>query len=198
MLSDPRTLILGSSSRWRQDILREAGYRFRVEDPDIDEKAIRDPDPAELVRRIASAKASALRTRLHGQNALVIACDQVGVYNDRILEKPGGAEEAREMLASYRGGTLRFYTAVHVFDLTRASDAEDVDRCDVAIGDLPNQAISAALERGDVLGSCGAFVYRDPGIEPYARIVRGSLSSCEGLPLHVLHTLLERHRYGPA
>ena len=37
--------ILGSASKSRQELLREAGYEFSVMTAGIDEKAIRDDDP---------------------------------------------------------------------------------------------------------------------------------------------------------
>ena len=53
-------LILGSASPRRKKILQGMGYKFDVIVPDIDEKAIRDPDPEKLVLKLANAEADAL------------------------------------------------------------------------------------------------------------------------------------------
>ena len=53
-------IILGSSSRWRKQILEQAGYTFKVMSPDIDEKAIRHADSEQLALAIANAKADKL------------------------------------------------------------------------------------------------------------------------------------------
>ena len=53
-------IILGSSSRWRKDILEKMGYEFTCMSPDIDEKAIRHEDPKEMTLMIARAKGKAL------------------------------------------------------------------------------------------------------------------------------------------
>ncbi len=198
MHSDPRTLILGSSSPWRRKILAEAGYAFETMDPDIDEKAIRSLRPDKLVIAIAYAKANALLPALEGRAALLITCDQVGVFEGKILEKPVDGDEARMFLRGYRGRTLSFYSAVMIVDVDTEKWQKNVDVCNVEIGALPDQAISEAIRRGDVLGSCGAFVLKDPSLRPYVRILTSSESSCEGLPLELLRRLLAHHRYPDA
>ena len=45
------------SSACRPQVMRELGLSFQVMKPDIDEKAVRDPDPLELPVVIALAKA---------------------------------------------------------------------------------------------------------------------------------------------
>jgi septum formation protein len=53
-------IVLGSSSKWRKEVLQKLGYDFICMSPDIDEKAIRHPDPKEMTLMIAKAKAQAL------------------------------------------------------------------------------------------------------------------------------------------
>ena len=45
-------IVLGSSSIFRRQIMEGFGYEFTVISPDIDEKAIRDENPDELVRKV--------------------------------------------------------------------------------------------------------------------------------------------------
>lgn len=76
MASTTPKVILGSSSKWRKEMLSKMGYTFDTMSPDIDEKgnwyytgqtllrlrclAIRDPNPHVLTLKIARAKAEAL------------------------------------------------------------------------------------------------------------------------------------------
>lgn len=53
--------------------------QFSTASPDIDEKAIRDPDPRKMCAEIARAKAEALVGRLD-RPGLLITSDQVGIY----------------------------------------------------------------------------------------------------------------------
>jgi septum formation protein len=84
-------LILGSASKSRRAILdemaRRYGFSYEVATADIDEKAIRCPQPSELVVTLAHAKARAIVAKLQAQQAqqaqqaplsgLLITCDQV-------------------------------------------------------------------------------------------------------------------------
>ena len=93
----PMRIVLGSGSRYRQQLLREMGYDFEVVSPRIDEKAIRLTDPAELALALAHAKADAVVADLQSP-ALVITADQVVAHAGQIREKPASAEEARRIL----------------------------------------------------------------------------------------------------
>ncbi len=107
-------LVLGSSSRWRQSLLRQRGIPHTVLVADIDEKAVQVPgcsdrdttDPSLLTIAIAEAKADAIMQKMK-ENAMdqeeqwLITSDQVVWYDGRVREKPRDAEEAREYLHSY-------------------------------------------------------------------------------------------------
>ncbi len=79
-------IILGSASSSRRQVMDEllapfkASYEVRT--ADIDEKAIRRPQPRDLVLTLAKAKADAIKAKLRaeGQDAshgFLITCDQV-------------------------------------------------------------------------------------------------------------------------
>jgi septum formation protein len=93
-------LILGSSSKFRQRLLRELGYLdFEIMVPDIDEKAVTvavmrsHSPPDQLVLAIARAKAEKLKSILGKEaDAILITCDQVVVYQGQIREKPESKE----------------------------------------------------------------------------------------------------------
>lgn len=59
-------VILGSSSVWRRQVVESLGYKCQYMSPDIDEKAIRHPDPEVLTRKISEAKAAALLPKVSG------------------------------------------------------------------------------------------------------------------------------------
>jgi len=71
----PYRLVLGSSSRWRRQVLSRTGLPFAVAVADIDEAAVTAPggaladrarsDPTQLSQAIARAKADALLPRVN-------------------------------------------------------------------------------------------------------------------------------------
>jgi len=67
---------------------------------EIDEKAIRDNDPADLTRKLAEAKARKVTSECpHG---VVVSGDAVVSKGDRIYEKPCSTDEAAQFLRTIR------------------------------------------------------------------------------------------------
>jgi septum formation protein len=99
-------LILGSGSSTRRAILSEMGLAYEIHKPDIDEKAIRRTDPADLVLALGRAKAAALlegpqAADFAARRAFILTADQVVVWKGQILEKPENEAEARAFIAGY-------------------------------------------------------------------------------------------------
>lgn len=187
-------LVLGSSSIWRANILRRLGVAFEVVSPDIDEKAIRDPDPFKMTKRIAVAKASAVLAQIEGE-AVVVACDQVVIMNERVLEKPVDLEEARRFLEDYSLGSAFVVTAVAVVSTEEPIASDGLATARVLFKEIPPPAIEAALAEGLVLNSCGALVIEAPTMAPYIHSIIGDRDVVEGLPIALTRRLLAEFGY---
>ena len=107
-----RALILGSTSRYRRELLERLRVPFDVVSPDVDETPLPGEAPQALATRLALAKAKAVAA-LH-PNAVVIGSDQVADLNGEPLGKPGTHERAVVQLQRMRGQTVIFQTAVSV------------------------------------------------------------------------------------
>ena len=99
----PVRVILGSKSSTRRLLLSSMGVEYEMLNPEIDEKAIRDKEAEKLVLALAHAKADALLKREEVKEAtegttLLVTCDQVVVYEGKILEKPEDAAEAQRFI----------------------------------------------------------------------------------------------------
>src|SRR5258707_12494769 len=102
-------LILASASTRRAEILHDAGFSFAVLSSAVDETPMAGESPAELVQRLADAKAEVVSGRA-GAPALIIAADTEGVLDGPVLCKPRTSGDARPMLAKpfrhkHSGGT---------------------------------------------------------------------------------------------
>jgi septum formation protein len=111
MLTRP-PLILGSTSRYRRELLERLRLPFAVEAPQVDETPLPAEAPAALAMRLALAKARAVAA-LHPQ-AVVIGSDQVADLDGQPVGKPGTHERATEQLRAMRGRAVVFQTAVAV------------------------------------------------------------------------------------
>src|SRR6476619_439582 len=108
----PRTLILGSTSRYRRELLGRLGLPFEVVAPEVDETPRPGEAPADLARRLALSKAHAVAQRR--PDCIVIGSDQVADLDGEPLGKPGTHERATAQLQAMRGRSVVFQTAVAV------------------------------------------------------------------------------------
>jgi septum formation protein len=191
----PTTLpiILGSSSYHRKLALETAGWEFTTMSPDIDEKAIRTPDPVELPRIIAVAKMHEIDRMLEEEaknsedgrkrEAIVITSDQVTVFNGVVREKPVSEEEAREFLSSYSNDSVATITAVVVQNTQNGKVAIEVDIANVYWNEIPQDVIDELVAKEDVYNCAGSFTLEDPILAPCVRGIEGSVDSVLGLPI---------------
>jgi septum formation protein len=119
-MNAPR-LILGSTSRYRRELLERLRVPFEVVSPAVDETPMPSEAPAALAERLALA-------RLHPQ-AWVIGSDQVADLDGTPIGKPGQHEAAVSQLRAMQGRTVVFQTALAVV----APGFEEVRRVPVSV-----------------------------------------------------------------
>ncbi|HEX3138939.1 MAG TPA: Maf family protein, partial [Rhizobacter sp.] len=110
-------LILGSTSRYRRELLQRLRIPFDIYSPEVDETAAAGEAPAALALRLALAKARAVALRHPA--AVVIGSDQVADLAGAPIGKPGTHVKATEQLRAMRGKSVVFQTAVAVVNLAR-------------------------------------------------------------------------------
>ena len=119
-------LVLGSGSKYRRAIMDKLHLIYNVVKPDIDESAVNEEQPEQLVGRLAEEKAQAVARKLNGEPSIIIGSDQVAVCDGLILGKPGTEEKAIEQLKSFVGKTVTFYTGLAVLN-------SETSQCEVRI-----------------------------------------------------------------
>ena len=107
-----RPLILGSTSRYRRELLERFRLPFEVLAPDVDETPQPGEPPAALASRLALAKAQAVAAQR--PEAIVIGSDQVADLLGQPLGKPLSHGKAVAQLQAMRGHSVLFHTAVAV------------------------------------------------------------------------------------
>ena len=80
------SLILGSTSRYRRELLERLRLPFEVRSPEVDETPLAGETPAALALRLALAKARAVAA--HAPDAVVIGSDQVADLEGTPVGKP--------------------------------------------------------------------------------------------------------------
>jgi septum formation protein len=191
-------LILASTSLYRQALLQRLRIPFVAQSPGIDETRLGGEAPAELVARLARAKASAIAGR-HPQ-AWVIGSDQAAVLTDaagalRVAGKPGTKEQCIRQLQDASGRTLTFLTAVAVVNEGAGGRHEFTDTTRVRFRTLDHATIERYVESESALDCAGGFKSEGLGISLCESVESEDPSALIGLPLIRLAALLRQAGY---
>lgn len=149
-----QTVILASSSKQRQALMRALNLPLQVVAPEIEEKNIRDPDPKKQAEKIARAKAEWVAERHEG---IIIAADNFSVCQNRILEKPRDAQEAKAMLRLLSGKTGLNYSGFCYLDKQNHLDFSTTAEARFTFRKLEESEIQKYAEQFPVTTWSGAF-----------------------------------------
>ncbi len=184
----PRQLVLGSTSRYRRELLTRLHVAFDVAAPDVDETPLPDETPHILAMRLALAKAHAVAAQFPA--AIVIGSDQVADLNGIPLGKPGTHERAVAQLRMMRGQTVIFQTAVAVVCLETGFAQSDLAAVRVRFRDLTDAEIEHYLRTEQPYDCAGSAKSEGLGIALLAAIESDDPTALIGLPLIRTCTLL--------
>jgi len=176
-----RALILGSTSRYRRELLQRLRVPFDVVSPEVDETPLPDETPQALATRLALAKAKAVAA-LH-PNAVVIGSDQVADLNGEPLGKPGTHERAVLQLQRMRGQTVVFQTAVSVVCQASGFEQTELAQIKVRFRDLSDAEIEAYLRAEEPYDCAGSAKSEGLGIALLDAIDNDDPTALIGLPM---------------
>jgi septum formation protein len=176
-----RALILGSTSRYRRELLQRLRVPFDVVSPDVDETPLPGEAPQALATRLALAKAKAVAA-LH-PNAVVIGSDQVADLNGDPLGKPGTHERAVVQLQRMRGQTVIFQTAVSVVCQASGFEQTELAQIKVRFRELSDAEIEAYLRAEEPYDCAGSAKSEGLGIALLDAIDNDDPTALIGLPM---------------
>ncbi|UUZ76765.1 Maf family nucleotide pyrophosphatase [Polaromonas sp. P1(28)-13] len=176
-----RPLILGSTSRYRHELLQRLQIPFDVAAPDVDETPLPGEAPRLLAERLALAKARAVASAF--PHAVVIGADQVADLNGLSLGKPGTHERAVAQLHQMRGQTVIFQTAVAVVCAESGFEASSLAAVRVKFRDLTDDEIENYLRAEQPYDCAGSAKSEGLGIALLESIDNDDPTALVGLPL---------------
>ena len=176
-----RALVLGSTSRYRQELLQRLRIPFSVTAPNVDETPKAGETPKNLALRLALAKAQAVAA-LHPE-AVVIGSDQVADLAGQPLGKPGEHARAVQQLRQMRGQTVIFQTALAVVCLATGFQKVDLAEVRVVFRDLSDDEIEAYLQAEQPYDCAGSAKSEGLGIALLESIDNDDPTALVGLPL---------------
>ncbi|MHC4173346.1 MAG: Maf family protein [Planctomycetota bacterium] len=185
----PVSVILASASPRRRQLLTEAGYKFRVVQPDVDESAFpaEGLGACEYAERLALAKAKNVAEK--HLDCLVIGADTVADFKGRIIGKPADAKEAEQITKKLFSGPHKVITAVAIIRLSNGTELSESESTTVYPKKLNAEQIREHIKSKSWQGKAGAYAIKEKGDEFIERI-DGSLTNVMGLPMELLESLL--------
>lgn len=176
-----RTLVLGSTSRYRRELLQRLGLPFTVAAPDVDEAPLPGETPRALALRLALAKAHAVAAQ--HPDAAVIGSDQVADLHGQPLGKPGTHERASAQLQRMSGETVVFQTAVAVVCAATGFEQVDLAPVEVRFRTLTGDEIERYLRIEQPYDCAGSAKSEGLGISLLDAILSDDPTALVGLPL---------------
>ena len=176
-----RQLILGSTSRYRRELLGRLRLPFDVVSPEVDETALPGEPPAALALRLALAKAHAVAQQ--HPSAVVIGSDQVADLAGEAIGKPGTHERAVAQLRRMRGRSVVFQTAVAVVCTTTGYSGSALVPVTVRFRQLADAEIEHYLRLEQPYDCAGSAKAETLGIALLDAIESDDPTALIGLPL---------------
>jgi septum formation protein len=172
-------IVLASESPFRRHALEIIGIAYENCPSRIDEKAIRDDDPARLTQKLAEAKARHVGQQF--PEAIIVAGDAVAAKGKKIFEKPRDKKEAARFLRELSAGEFQFVTSVVVLNSQTGRMLSTVESLDITFRTLTEAEIVRYISRYDVLNYAGAF--EDDAVHLFAERIEGSYNIGTAFPV---------------
>jgi len=178
-----RRLILASSSPRRQYLMREAGFEFTVEKPDVEEDFPEELPVTQVAKFLAAKKAEHFRPRLREE--VVMTADTVVIIENKILNKPADRAEAISMLTLLSGHTHSVMTGVCIIAAEKEVSFDDTTL--VTFKKLSEKEIEFYVDEYKPYDKAGAYGAQDwIGMVAIEKI-EGSYFNVMGLPMHKVY-----------
>jgi len=174
------TIVLASSSVYRQHLLDRLLDNYETVSPAVDETAAID-DPKELAAYLARKKAEAVSSGY--REALVIGADQLAVLDGQVLGKPGDHQKAVEQLLQASGKSVQFLTAVCVLDTIGRRRYEHVDSTVVRFRSFDRRLADAYLKHDEPYDCAGSFKIEGAGFVLFESVTTNDPTALVGLPM---------------
>ncbi|EKO1912830.1 Maf-like protein [Clostridium botulinum] len=184
-------IILASASQRRQELLKRILGNFQIIVSDFDEGSIpfKNNIPS-YVMNLAEGKARSVSKKIMDQdNNLIIGCDTIVAFNNRILGKPKDKKDAFEMLQALNGNEHEVYSGLAILDVKSNKIIKDFVCTKVKFSKLSSVQIEKYINTGDPMDKAGAY-----GIQGKAGVFVENINGCYynvvGLPLNKLNSML--------
>lgn len=183
------SLVLGSASPRRQELLHNAGFSFRVIKYTGDENFDASLPPDSISKFLAAKKSASLRMEILDHEILITA-DTIVSIDDLVLNKPKDKNDAMKMLQLLSGRKHTVFTGVCI-----SNQSEEIifcDATDVHFRKLTKDEIEFYINHYQPFDKAGSYGAQDwIGLTAIEQI-QGSYFNVMGLPVHLVYEHLQK------
>ena len=188
-----RPIVLASKSPRRSQLLREAGFDFRVLALDVDEDFPADMPVEEVAEYLARRKALAAAPALR-PDEVILAADSVVILDGEIFNKPADYDEAFRMIRRLSGRQHTVVTGVCLLSAARECAFSGVSQ--VTFADLSDEEIDYYIRTCRPFDKAGAY-----GVQEWIGLckithIEGTYANVMGLPVDKVYAALQEFEAG--
>ncbi|MFA9398953.1 MAG: Maf-like protein [Clostridiaceae bacterium] len=180
--------ILASASPRRKELLSRITSEFQVVVSNFDEDTVAfSGDVEKYVMEIAKGKA--LDVAKQYKEDIVIGCDTVVVYENKVLGKPKDKIEAYDMLKMLSDRTHFVYSGLFIIDTKRNIIRNNFEKTEVFFSKLTEKDITRYIDTGEPMDKAGAYGIQGKG-GIFVKKINGCFYNVMGLPINKLNSMI--------
>ena len=185
-----KSIILGSASPRRKELLAGLGVSFEVDTKNNFEEVYSPETPHERIPQVLSEGKSFGFHRELADNEILITSDTLVLCEGHVMGKPHSREEAYDMLRLLSGRSHKVITAVTIRDRQKTSTSSDT--AIVHFKELTDEEIYHYIDTYRPFDKAGAY-----GIQEWIGYIgidriEGSYFTIMGFPVHTVYQELQK------
>lgn len=182
-------IILASSSKYRQELLRRLNIDFKAIAADINEDEFKSSSLSHISIAETLSLEKAKKVQKNFQDSIIIGSDQVLSFNDEIFDKPMSEKKAIEQLSRLQGKSHQLITSFSVIKKEKVITETVI--ANMHMKKLESDQIINYVNKDMPLYCCGSYKLESLGIALFDKIECEDDTSIIGLPLLKLIKALE-------
>ena len=185
-------IILASSSKRRQDLLKMINLDYKVIVSDEEEVIDKSLTVLENCQNISYQKALNVLKKVK-EDSIIISCDTVVCKDNELIGKPKDKLDATLMLKKLSGTSHIVYSCLTVLKVKNQKIIEEYKEVGeglVYVDSLSNEEIEDWINKGNPYNKAGGYAIQEE-FGKYVTKVEGDFYSIVGLPLNKLYQILK-------
>lgn len=151
-------IVLASTSKYRQAVLKMIGLKYEVITSDEEEKS-NEIKPDKYVEEVSLIKATSVSKKIKDK-AIIIAADMIIYFNGKKYEKPKTKEEAYNNLKELSGQKNTVYTGMTIMDLYQNKTISLSSKVEIYLKDISEEEIHWYVNNeSEIFKTCGYAIF---------------------------------------